>query len=244
MRLVRLLRGVRIAARFGFKFAGLTGCWLLKLADELDNTALMKARMRQQNSMLLNGNARNSLILASQFGVVGKLPWINEDYFLANGIGETNMLLELFNQLDKLVETPQRPCTIEFKNAIIAFHSAILESPQHPKVIFAFCLALHEKKILQKSIERAEKSNTRGGRFSELKKGGSVDVERELMDFVLGPLTRNIEKPGMETDPIFNIILEKCSGLRPRTHGRPTKLGVRFSDDLALVISNTLFPYN
>ncbi|KAI5679437.1 hypothetical protein M9H77_10387 [Catharanthus roseus] len=141
----RILRGVRIAARLGFRFAKETAYFVKNLSSSV--LRLDKGRiLMEMNYMMAYGSAEASLRLLWKFGLLEILLPIQAAYFVSQGFRRrdkrSNMLLSLFSSLDNLL-APDRPCHCSLWVAILAFHKALADQPRDPLVIAAFSIAVY-----------------------------------------------------------------------------------------------------
>ncbi|KFK27655.1 hypothetical protein AALP_AA8G411400 [Arabis alpina] len=141
----RILRGIRIAARLGFRISKETAHFVKNLSFLVQR--LDKGRiLMEMNYMLAYGSAEASLRLLWKFGILEILIPIQAAYLARNGFRRrdkrTNLLLSLFANLDKLL-APDRPCHSSLWIAILAFHKALADKPRSPLVLAAFSLAVH-----------------------------------------------------------------------------------------------------
>ncbi|KAJ8772392.1 hypothetical protein K2173_027569 [Erythroxylum novogranatense] len=155
----RILRGVRIAARLGFRFSRETAHCVKNLShliSRLDKSRLMM----EMNYMLAYGSAEASLRLLWKFGLLEILLPIQAAYFVRHGFKRrdkrSNMLLCLFSNLDRLL-APDRPCHGSLWFGILAFHKAVSDQPQNPMVVAAFCLALHNGGDMSEAVDIARR---------------------------------------------------------------------------------------
>lgn len=182
----RILRGVRIAARLGFRFSRETARGVKELSYSL--LRLDKGRiLMEMNYMLAYGSAEASLRLLWKFGLLEILLPIQASYFVSQGFRRrdkrSNMLLSLFSSLDKLL-APDRPCHCCLWVAILAFHNALVDQPRHPLVVAAFSIAVHSGGSLSEAVAVARKITLPyDSSFREL----SEDLlgDDELMDEVI-----------------------------------------------------------
>ncbi|XP_009604520.1 uncharacterized protein LOC107812113 isoform X1 [Nicotiana tabacum] len=181
----RILRGVRIAGRLGFRFSRETAHFVKELASSISR--LDKGRiLMEMNYMLAYGSAEASLRLLWKFGLLEILLPIQASYFISQGFRRrdkrSNMLLTLFSTLDNLL-APDRPCHSSLWIAILAFHKALVDRPRDPLVVAAFSVAVHCGGSLSDVLGVARKiSQPHDTRFSELLDFRIVESDEALLD--------------------------------------------------------------
>nr|XP_043612721.1 poly(A) polymerase I isoform X2 [Erigeron canadensis] len=184
----RILRGIRIAARLGFRFSRETSHFLKELSHSL--LRLDKGRIHMEmNYMLAYGSAEASLRLLWKFGLLEILLPIQASYLISHGFRRrdkrSNMLLSLFASLDKLL-APDRPCHSCLWVGILAFHEALVDQPRDPMVIAAFCIAIHSGGSLSEAVNIArEISQPYDTSFQEISEPKFSYSKDELMDEVI-----------------------------------------------------------
>ncbi|KAK3018252.1 hypothetical protein RJ639_004487, partial [Escallonia herrerae] len=184
----RILRGVRIAARLGFRFAKGTAHSVKELSYLLSR--LDRGRfLMEMNYMLAYGSAEASLRLLWKFGLLEILLPIQAEYFVSQGFRRrderSNMLLSLFSSLDKYL-APDRPCHCCLWVCVLAFHKALLDQPRDPLVVAAFSLAVHSGGSLSDAVKVAWRiSQPHDTSFLELSEPGGLDSDAALMDEVI-----------------------------------------------------------
>ncbi|KAK3018158.1 hypothetical protein RJ639_003828, partial [Escallonia herrerae] len=184
----RILRGVRIAARLGFRFAKETAHSVKELSYLLSR--LDRGRfLMEMNYMLAYGSAEASLRLLWKFGLLEILLPIQAAYFVSRGFRRrderSNMLLSLFSSLDKYL-APDRPCHCCLWVCVLAFHKALVDQPRDPLVVAAFSLAVHSGGSLSEAVKVAWRiSQPHNTSFLELSEPGALDSDAVLMDEVI-----------------------------------------------------------
>ncbi|KAA8532215.1 hypothetical protein F0562_032260 [Nyssa sinensis] len=184
----RILRGVRIAARLGFRFTRETAHSIKALSCSV--LRLDRGRiLMEMNYMLAYGSAEASLRLLWKFGLLEILLPIQAAYFVSQGFRRrdkrSNMLLSLFSSLDKLL-APDRPCHCCLWVGILAFHKALVDQSRDPLVIAAFCIAVHDGGSLQEAVEIVRRiSQPHDMSFSELMESGALDSDDALINKVV-----------------------------------------------------------
>jgi poly(A) polymerase len=141
----RILRGIRLAARLGFRFTRETSHNVRSLAHSL--LSLSKGRLQtEMDYMFSYGSAEASLRLLWEFGLLEILLPIQAAYFTRNGYKRRdkrpNMLSSLLSSMDKYL-APDKPCHSSLWIGILAFHKALSDEPRDPRVVAAFSLAVH-----------------------------------------------------------------------------------------------------
>ncbi|XP_024962396.1 uncharacterized protein LOC112502658 isoform X1 [Cynara cardunculus var. scolymus] len=153
----RILRGIRIAARLGFRLSRETSHFVKELSNSL--LRLDKGRIHMEmNYMLAYGSAEASLRLLWKFGLLEILLPVQASYLVSHGFRRrdkrSNMLLSLFASLDKLL-APDRPCHSCLWVSILAFHEALVDQPRDVLVIAAFSIAVHSGGSLSEAVDIA-----------------------------------------------------------------------------------------
>ncbi|XP_077212165.1 uncharacterized protein LOC143847272 [Tasmannia lanceolata] len=201
----RILRGVRIAARLGFRFTRETAHYVKDFSYSV--LRLDKGRLLMEaNYMLAYGSAEASLRLLWKFGILEILLPIQAAYLVSQGFRRrdkrSNMLLALFSNLDRLL-APDRPCHSSLWVGILAFHQAVVDESQDPLVVATFALAVHnggdllEAVNIVRGISRLHETS-----FSELQEPQKL-VDGELMDEVLDLASSVKSALTMMTDESF-----------------------------------------
>ncbi|XP_010656776.1 uncharacterized protein LOC100259104 isoform X2 [Vitis vinifera] len=184
----RILRGVRIAARLGFRFTKDIAHSVRELSCSV--LRLDKGRiLMEMNYMLAYGSAEASLRLLWKFGLLEILLPIQAAYLVSQGFRRrdqrSNMLLSLFSNLDRLV-APDRPCHNSLWIGMLAFHKALVDQPRHPMVVAAFSLAVHNGGSLSEAVEIARRiSQPHDQSFSELLEPQDLDSDESLIDEIM-----------------------------------------------------------
>ncbi|KAH7833397.1 hypothetical protein Vadar_005914 [Vaccinium darrowii] len=184
----RILRGIRIAARLGFRFSKETARSLRQLSSSL--LRLDKGRIQMEmNYMLAYGSAEASLRLLWKFGLLEILLPLQAAYFVSQGFRRrdtrSNMLLSLFSSLDRLL-APDRPCHCSLWVCLLAFHKALADHPRDPLVVAAFSIAVHCGGSLSEAVKIARRiSEPHDGSFNELLEPGSIDSDAMLIGEVI-----------------------------------------------------------
>ncbi|PSR84614.1 Poly(A) polymerase [Actinidia chinensis var. chinensis] len=184
----RILRGMRIAARLGFRFSRETAHSMRELSTSV--LRLDKGRiLMEMNYMLAYGSAEASLRLLWKFGLLEILLPIQAAYFVSKGFRRrdtrSNMLLSLFSSLDRLL-APDRPCDSRLWIGILAFHKALVDHPRDPLVVAAFSIALHSGGSLTEAVNIARSiSQPHEMSFNELLEPGSIDSNDALIGEVM-----------------------------------------------------------
>lgn len=184
----RILRGVRIAARLGFRLTRETSHFVNVLSNSL--LRLDKGRIvMEMNYMLAYGSAEASLRLLWKFGLLEILLPIQASYFVSQGFQRrderSNLLLSLFSNLDKLL-APDRPCHCCLWVSILAFHEALVDQPRDSSVVAAFCIAVYSGGSLLEAIDMAMKiSQPHDTSFHEILEYGDLDSKDALLEEVM-----------------------------------------------------------
>ncbi|KAK3150385.1 hypothetical protein QOZ80_3AG0232510 [Eleusine coracana subsp. coracana] len=136
----RILRGFRIAARLGFQFSSKSSRAIWDLSSSI--TTIPKARlMLEMNSMLSYGAAESTIRLLTKYGLLDiLLPFqaaYISDQMKVRSSDRDLMLMKLLANMDKLLSV-NRPGHRILWLALLAFHSALINSPQDAQVIRAF----------------------------------------------------------------------------------------------------------
>ncbi|TVU48499.1 hypothetical protein EJB05_08137 [Eragrostis curvula] len=141
----RILRGLRIAARLGFQFSSETSTAIRDLSPSILN--IDKTRlMMEMNYLLSYGAAEPSVRLLRKYGLLDMLlPF--QGAYLSHQMKDKSsdrdlMLMKLLANLDKLLSA-DRPCHCSLWLLLLAFHSALVTSPQDTQVIRAFAALLY-----------------------------------------------------------------------------------------------------
>ncbi|KAI8024339.1 Poly(A) polymerase I [Camellia lanceoleosa] len=184
----RILRGLRIAARLGFRFTRETAHYVRELSSSV--LRLDKGRiLMEMNYMLAYGSAEPSLRLLWKFGLLEILLPIQAAYFVSQGFRRrdtrSNMLLSMFSSLDRLL-APDRPCHCSLWIGILAFHKALVDHPRDPLVVAAFSIAVHSGGSILEAIKIARRiSQPHDMTFDELLEPGSIDSDDALINEVM-----------------------------------------------------------
>ncbi|XP_059656573.1 uncharacterized protein LOC132303354 isoform X2 [Cornus florida] len=183
----RILRGVRIAARLGFRFSRETAQSIKTLSCSV--LRLDKGRiLMEMNYMLAYGSAEASLRLLWKFGLLEILLPIQAAYFVSQGFRRrdkrSNMLLSLFSRLDRLL-APDRPCHCSLWVGILAFHKALVDRPRDPLVVAAFTIAVHSGSLFE-AVDIARRiSQPHDMSFHELLEHRTIDSDDDLITEVM-----------------------------------------------------------
>lgn len=184
----RILRGLRIAARLGFRFTRETAHFVKNLSFSV--LRLDKGRiLMEMNYMLAYGSAEASLRLLWKYGLLEILLPFQAAYLISLGFRRrdkrSNMLLSLFSSLDNLL-APDRPCHSSLWVAILAFHKALADQPRDPLVIAAFSIAVHSGESLMDAVKIARRiKQPHDAQFVEVSKLQSFKSNNELVDEVI-----------------------------------------------------------
>ncbi|CAL5395892.1 unnamed protein product [Camellia sinensis] len=184
----RILRGLRIAARLGFRFTRETAHYVRELSSSV--LRLDKGRiLMEMNYMLAYGSAEPSLRLLWKFGLLEILLPVQAAYFVSQGFRRrdtrSNMLLSMFSSLDKLL-APDRPCHCSLWIGVLAFHKALVDHPRDPLVVAAFSIAVHSGGSILEAIKIARRiSQPHDMTFDELLEPGSIDSDDALINEVM-----------------------------------------------------------
>ncbi|CAL5338079.1 hypothetical protein CsSME_00021552 [Camellia sinensis var. sinensis] len=184
----RILRGLRIAARLGFRFTRETAHYVRELSSSV--LRLDKGRiLMEMNYMLAYGSAEPSLRLLWKFGLLEILLPVQAAYFVSQGFRRrdtrSNMLLSMFSSLDKLL-APDRPCHCSLWIGVLAFHKALVDHPQDPLVVAAFSIAVHSGGSILEAIKIARRiSQPHDMTYDELLEPGSIDSDDALINEVM-----------------------------------------------------------
>lgn len=184
----RILRGLRIAARLGFRFTRETAHYVRELSSSV--LRLDKGRiLMEMNYMLAYGSAEPSLRLLWKFGLLEILLPIQAAYFVSQGFRRrdtrSNMLLSMFSSLDRLL-APDRPCHCSLWIGILAFHKALVDHPRDPLVVAAFSITVHSGGSILEAIKIARRiSQPHDMTFDELLEPGSIDSDDALINEVM-----------------------------------------------------------
>ncbi|KAL1217309.1 hypothetical protein V5N11_027373 [Cardamine amara subsp. amara] len=201
----RILRGTRIAARLGFTISKETAHFLKNLSFLVQR--LHRGRiLMEMNYMLAYGSAEASLRLLWKFGILEILLPIQAAYLVHSGFKRrdkrTNMLLSLFENLDKLL-APDRPCHNSLWLAILALHKALADQHRYPSVVAAFSLAVHNGGDVLEAVKITRKATKPHNRsFFELLEPEELDSQT-LLDEIMD-LDSSVKKAlGQMTDGRF-----------------------------------------
>ncbi|KAJ3689716.1 hypothetical protein LUZ61_018880 [Rhynchospora tenuis] len=141
----RILRGLRIAARLGFRFSQETAAALKKLSSSV--STLTKQRLLMElDFMLAYGAAGRSIQLLKKYGLLEILLPFHAAYLDHQGKHNTDststLFMKLFSSLDMLL-SPDRPCNCTLWLGMLAFHIALVRNPQEASVVWAFSSFLY-----------------------------------------------------------------------------------------------------
>ncbi|CAM0870503.1 unnamed protein product [Alopecurus aequalis] len=141
----RILRAMRVAARLGFQFSSETSTAIRDLSPSIIN--IDKARLGlEMKYMLSHGAAESSVRLLRKYGLLDILLPFQAAYLSDQMKGRSSdrglMLMKLLANLDKIFSA-DRPCHSSLWLALLAFHSALVNSPQDVQVIKAFAALMH-----------------------------------------------------------------------------------------------------
>ncbi|VFQ60897.1 unnamed protein product [Cuscuta campestris] len=184
----RILRGVRIASRLGFRFSRETAHFVKEFGSSL--LRLDRGRILMElNYMLAYGSAEDSLRLLWKFGILEIVLPLQAAYFVSQGFRRrdkrSNMLLSLFSCLDNLL-APDRPCHSCLWIAILAFHKALVDRPRNPLVVAAFSIVVYTGGSSSDALGIVKKvSQLHDTRFAELSVDHSPNSDEELLDEVM-----------------------------------------------------------
>lgn len=141
----RILRGLRIAARLGFQFSSETSTAIRDLSSSIINIDKSRLAM-EMKYMLSHGAAESSIRLLGKYGLLDILLPLQAAYLSHQIKGQSSdrnlMLMKLLANLDKLTSA-DRPCHCSLWLALLAFHSALVNSPQDAQVIKAFASLMY-----------------------------------------------------------------------------------------------------
>ncbi|KAM6594783.1 hypothetical protein CsatA_002486 [Cannabis sativa] len=188
----RILRGIRIAARLGFRISRETAHSVKNLSSSV--LRLDKQRLLMEvNYMLAYGSAEASLRLLWKFGLLELLLPIQAAYFVRSGFRRrdtrSNMLLSLFSNMDKLL-APDKPCHSSLWVSILAFHRALSDQPRNPLVVAAFSLLIHNGGNITEALEIVRRITTpHDASFPELLEPVNLNsraLTSEVMDLAKG----------------------------------------------------------
>ncbi|KAG8099297.1 hypothetical protein GUJ93_ZPchr0013g36224 [Zizania palustris] len=141
----RILRGLRIAARLGFRVSSETSAAIRDLSSSIIH--LDKSRLvMEMNYLLSYGAAESSVRLLQKYGLLDILLPFQAAY-LSDQIKDKSddrdlMLMKLLANIDKLLSA-DRPCHSSLWLALLAFHIALVNSPQDALVIRAFATLMY-----------------------------------------------------------------------------------------------------
>ncbi|CAH9080278.1 unnamed protein product [Cuscuta europaea] len=184
----RILRGVRIASRLGFRFSRETAHFVKEFGSSL--LRLDRGRiLMEMNYMLAYGSAEKSLRQLWKFGILEILLPLQAAYFVSQGFKRrdkrSNMLLSMFSCLDKLL-APDLPCHSCLWIAILAFHKALSDRPRDPLVVAAFSIVLHTGGSSSDALGIVKKiSQSHDPRFPELSVDLNLSSDEELLNEVM-----------------------------------------------------------
>ncbi|XP_074316517.1 uncharacterized protein LOC141652809 [Silene latifolia] len=153
----RVLRGIRIAARLGFRLERETAQCVRTSSYTI--LRLGKGRfLMEMNYMLAYGSAEASLRLLWKFGLLEILLPHQAAYLVRSGFRRkdrgSNLLLALFANLDKLL-APDRPCDSSLWVMLLAFHMALSGKSRSPSVVAAFALAINNGGDIEEAVDIA-----------------------------------------------------------------------------------------
>ncbi|KAI4314642.1 hypothetical protein L6164_027530 [Bauhinia variegata] len=144
----RILRGLRIAARLGLSLSMDTEAAIHTFSSQVKS--LDKGRlMLELNYMLSYGAAEQSLFLLWKFNLLENFLPLHAAYLDQQCTKEnsqtSNMLMKLFFHLDKLIGC-DRPSDCTIWAGLLAFHLALINSPQDAIAVWAFASVLYHGK--------------------------------------------------------------------------------------------------
>uniref|UniRef100_A0ACD5WHP2 Uncharacterized protein n=1 Tax=Avena sativa TaxID=4498 RepID=A0ACD5WHP2_AVESA len=141
----RILRGLRVAARLGFEFSSETSTAIRDLSPSIINLGQQRL-MLEMRYMLSHGAAESSIRLLRKYGLLDLLLPFQAAYLSDQMKGRSSdrnlMLMKLLANLDKFFSA-DRPCHSSLWLALLAFHSALVDSPQDAQVIKGFAALMH-----------------------------------------------------------------------------------------------------
>ncbi|XP_072986294.1 uncharacterized protein [Typha latifolia] len=141
----RILRGLRIVARLGFRFSKETATAIQDLSSSI--IYLDKSRLLMElNFMLAYGAAVSSIYLLQKYRLLPIFLPFHAAYLADQtkdeSNGRSNMLMRLFSSVDKLLAA-DRPCDCALWLGLLAFHLALVDHPQDSLVVWAFSSILY-----------------------------------------------------------------------------------------------------
>ncbi|VAI24709.1 unnamed protein product [Triticum turgidum subsp. durum] len=141
----RILRGLRVAARLGFQFSSETSSAIRDLSPSIIDIDKTRLAM-EMKYMLSYGAAESSIRLLRKYGLLDILLPFQAAYLSDQLKGKSSdrglMLMNLLANLDKFFSA-DRPCHCSLWLALLAFHNALVNSPQDAQVIKAFAALMH-----------------------------------------------------------------------------------------------------
>ncbi|XBH96310.1 CC-adding tRNA nucleotidyltransferase-like isoform X2 [Triticum dicoccoides] len=141
----RILRGLRVAARLGFQFSSETSTAIRDLSPSIIDIDKTRLAM-EMKYMLSYGAAESSIRLLRKYGLLDILLPFQAAYLSDQLKGKSSdrglMLMNLLANLDKFFSA-DRPCHCSLWLALLAFHNALVNSPQDAQVIKAFAALMH-----------------------------------------------------------------------------------------------------
>nr|CAD1844714.1 unnamed protein product [Ananas comosus var. bracteatus] len=141
----RILRGLRIVARLGFRFSKETATAIRDLSSSV--ITLEKSRLLMElNFMLAYGAAESSIYLLQKYQLLQVLLPFHGAYLAHQtedkSTERTNMLMKLFSNVDKLFAA-DRPCDCTLWLGLLAFHLTLVNHPQDAPVVWAFASIMY-----------------------------------------------------------------------------------------------------
>ncbi|KAI7753602.1 hypothetical protein M8C21_000663, partial [Ambrosia artemisiifolia] len=142
----RILRGLRLAARLGLSFSKDIESAIHKHASSILTLSPPRIMM-EMNYMLSFGAAEPSLRLLHRYRILEILLPFQAAYISRQTTGSgqhTMMLTKLFSDMDKIVSC-DKPSACCLWIGLLAFHQALLNTPQHPFVVLTFGSVLYHE---------------------------------------------------------------------------------------------------
>ncbi|XP_024530929.1 uncharacterized protein LOC112346362 isoform X1 [Selaginella moellendorffii] len=205
----RLLRGVRIAARLGFRFSRDTSQAVKAFKSSL--MAVNQARLMQElNTMMAYGAAAASIRLLWKYDYLDVMLPVQASYFARCKLKRSskprkNLLTDLLTILDKF-STPDKPCHTTLWVALLAFHLALDEKRSHLGATAALLAIRHQ------NMNYALKDLAR---FEEKLRQGEMTINEAYMERSIG-----VDDNNTIVAEALHIIEDAVSGLQ-KMHGNP-----------------------
>ncbi|ESQ50734.1 hypothetical protein EUTSA_v10022570mg [Eutrema salsugineum] len=181
----RILRGLRIAARLGLSLSEDIETAIPEFISSVANLGQFRLIL-EMNYMLAYGAAAPSILLLMNFKLLHVLLPFQAAYLdqaSKTSPPSSSMLVRLFSNMDKLVSCDQ-PADSRLWIAVLAFHTALVRSPQEAIVLHAFASLLYHRNWSRAVKFAREHENSVLGYASEISKSSSKRSDKDLAEAV------------------------------------------------------------